>query len=738
MNRYLLMLLLSLLTASLSFAQASEDKVNGTIMDEGNNPVPFASVVWENNNTVGTTSDEQGKFSLPRVEGANAIVVSFMGYETQTVSVKSDSKFVIVTLKSKDVQLDDVAVVARKKTEVISKRDPLKVEKLTSASMETLPCCHLAAVFENSLSVDKTYTDAVTGTEEIKMLGLAGKYTQILSEELPLARGLSSSFGMNVPGPFLKSVSISKGIGSVISGYEGITGQIQLFMKQPEDSERFFFNLYGDSNGSTDINLYKGIEIGKNKKWNSMLLVHGSNHWGEHDKNHDGFLDNTKGEKYNITQTFKYNNEGKYRHQFGYRFMYKESIGGEKNFKESRDRGTKNHYGVGINSRRFEVFSNQMFRIKNLEGFTFGLKTNFANFERDAYFGLQQYRGKENNFNTVLNIEKSWKKLGQKLNFGASFMYDEYNESLNKADFDREEIVPGLFTEYTVKPSEKITFIAGLRGDYHNEYDLFITPRFHFKYNFSDRSVFRLLAGKGYRTANVIMDNMGFLASSRQWKFKLDEKDLLEESWSYGASLSHTLSIGAQDFNVELDYYRTEFENKVITDLYSNPKEINFTALDGESFANSVQAQVSFEPFNSFSVKMAGRYNEVKETYNGKLQDQYYNSKFKGLLTFSYATNFSKWQFDMTNQFIGKAKLPYLKGGKYENYSPAFYQLHMQVTRRFKKFDIYLAAENLTNYKQDHPIISADDPFSENFDATRIWGPVSGVKIAGGIRLKIK
>lgn len=738
MHRLITIILTILLSANLVKAQAADTNIKGIVTDNKNQPIPFVNIIWKNNPGVGTITDQDGSFTIPLTNQRDSLQAITLGYQTQTLKIDPQAEIQIIILTPEDKQLNDVSVVARRKSEIISKKSSLKVEKLTTASLEQLPCCHLAASFENTLSVDKSYPDAVTGTEEIRMLGLAGVYTQVLSEELPLARGLSSSFGLYVPGAFLESINISKGIGSVTSGYEGITGQIQLFLKQPENTDRFFLNLYSNSNGASDINLYKGFEMGKKKRWNTILFIHGSSHFGRHDKNKDGFLDIPTGEGYHIAQTIKYTNPGLYRHQLGYRLMYKENQGGQTGFNPKQDKGTTNNYGVGIESRRWEIFSNQMIKLKNLKGVTIGLKNNISHFKRDAFFGLKEYNAREDNFNSILHIEKRWEAMEQKINFGASFMYDKTNESLDSINIDREEIVPGFFSEYSIKPSEKMTIIAGVRLDNHNHYKLLFTPRLHFKYDFSDKSVFRIRAGKGYRTANTIIDNTGLLPSSKTWNLPESTKDLKEEAWSYGASLSHDLSLAGQEFNIELDFNRTEFEDKIITDLERDPSRIYFTKLNGESYANTYQVQITTSPIKQLVVKMAGRYNQVKETYQGLLRDKLFNAKFKGLLTLSYATKYSKWKFNITNQIIGKAKLPLLEGDEFATHSPAFYQLHAQITRKFKHFEIYVAGENITNYTQKNPILGANNPFSSEFDATRIWAPIMGTKLSGGIRLRIK
>ena len=72
-----------------------------------------------------------------------------------------------------------------------------------------------------------------------------------------------------------------------------------------------------------------------------------------------------------------------------------------------------------------------------------------------------------------------------------------------------------------------------------------------------------------------------------------------------------------------------------------------------------------------------------------------------------------------------------------DGYTPAYPLLYAQITKRFKGLDLYVGGENLTNYRQHMPILHADDPFSTDFDASCVWGPLMGLKIYAGIRVTI-
>ena len=106
-------------------------------------------------------------------------------------------------------------------------------------------CCNLSESFETSPAVDVSYTDAVTGIKQIQLLGLAGSYTQITTENTPEIRGLVGSYGLTfIPGPWIEGIQLTKGTGSVVNGYESIAGQINVEEKKPDKMDRLLLNAY--------------------------------------------------------------------------------------------------------------------------------------------------------------------------------------------------------------------------------------------------------------------------------------------------------------------------------------------------------------------------------------------------------------------------------------------------------------------------------------------------------------
>jgi len=195
--------------------------------------------------------------------------------------------------------------------------------------------------------------------------------------------------------------------------------------------------------------------------------------------------------------------------------------------------------------------------------------------------------------------------------------------------------------------------------------------------------------------------------------------------------------------SLNAEYYRTDFINQAIIDRDQDISKIIIYNLDGKSYSNSFQVEAGYELFKGLDLTAAFRYNDVKMTINENLLTKPLVNIYKGLINLSYTSNMKKWQFDFTAQFNGESRLSNSYGNP-DQYmmatkSPKYTIINAQVTKFFRKWEIYIGGENLANFKQENPIIGADDPFWKNFfDSSMVWGPITGIKIYAGFRYYIK
>ncbi|MEL7004236.1 MAG: TonB-dependent receptor [Bacteroidota bacterium] len=421
--------------------------------------------------------------------------------------------------------------------------------------------------------------------------------------------------------------------------------------------------------------------------------------------------------------------------------------GGELGFEEQRDRNTTNNYGLEINAKRYEAWGKVGYVFPGKPYKSFGFQLSATRHEHDSYFGFNNHDVDQNSFYGNFIYQSIFSNTTHKFKTGVSVTHDEYDEQFNDAGFDRLETVPGAFFEYTYDDTEKLTVIAGIRADYNTLFDnLFFTPRLHLRYNVTPSTVVRASIGEGRRTANIIAENTGILASSRQISFQNTTSDKgygfrQDKALNFGINLSQEFRYDYRNGILNIDFYHTRFDDQVVLDLDQNPHQAIFLGLDGTSYSNSLQAQVDYELVKRVDLRVAYRWLDVQVDYTqGQLQKPLV-ARNRAFLNLAYE-NRTDWSFDYTLLWTGEQRVPntstnpesFQRSGRSED----FITMNAQVTKSFKKgWDVYLGMENINNYTQDDPIISAGDPFSPYFDSSLVWAPIFGRMIYAGFRYKI-
>lgn len=737
MKRYILLTCLFLWQFTQIYAQQVKGGVFEMIGGESN-PLIGANVV-QLNTLNGTTTDAEGHFNLNLERKApKKLVVSYVSYQSDTINLNETGfGHVHVTLDNLK-NLDEVEVVSRKSGSHISRSETRGITSINEGELQKAACCNLSESFENSASVDVSYADAVTGAKQIQLLGLAGLYTQMLTENIPNLRGLAIPYRLGyVPGSWMESIQVSKGTSSVINGYEAMAGQINIEYKKPDEGEKFFLNLYGNQMGKIEGNLNTRFEL--NEKWSTMILAHAEYNGTKHDDNDDSFMDDPLIEQVNLLNRWKYKGDN-LRLQFGIQYLTENRQGGQMNFDPGEPHDTENGYGIGVETDRYLGFFKMGYILKNRDKSSIGFQNQVVYHDVTSFYGLNDYNADQFSYYGNLMFQSYINDTRHQYTTGISFSLDNYNQQLNDTSWIRNEQVAGGFFQYTYSNFKNLNIIAGLRLDHNNLYGWLFTPRLHAKYNINEHNVLRLSFGRGYRTANVIAENTSILATSKQIQFL--ENLEIESSWNFGLTYTAYIDIGSRELTLTTDYFYTKFNNQVILDREEDPFIVYIYNLDGPSYSNSIQVETQYEPINRFELKLAFRYNDVKTTIGDELQEKPFVSKYIGLLSASYQTNLKKWQFDMNLQLNGDQRLPYT-GFNPEIYqsperSPVYAILNTQVTKYFKRWDVYIGGENLTSYKQNNPIIQPHEPFGEYFDSSMVWGPVSGIKVYAGIRFTIK
>ena len=741
-NKITLITLLLMAFATSAFAQGF---IEGTVYEQNEKgektPLPGVNVYWKIVNE-GVVTDAHGHYKIPLHERIGCLVFSCISYENDTIHHLVEPMHYDHVFNTAHM-LGEVEIKAREKASYLNTIKPIAVQEITSESLKRAACCTLAGSFENNASVDVEYSDAVTGAKQIQLLGLSGIYTQMMTEIIPNFRGLASTFGLNyVPGTWMHGIQVSKGTSSVRNGYESITGQINVDFKEPvkDKSEKVFFNLYANSMLMTDFNFNGRVKVGKND--GIMLFGHVSHNHMKMDGNGDTFLDDPMTTQYNVFLRYNHPHVGRFGCKVGLKALKETRLGGQMDFdpKHRFDVGY-NFYGIGINTERYEAFAKGGYHFDRKDT-SLGTQHQVTYHKVDSYYGLTDYNANQLSYYGNLLFDSYLFNDHHTYSVGASYTYDKYDEHLNDSTFQRIEHVPGAFAEYVFSDDHHWSIIAGFRADYNSYYQrMLYTPRLHVRFMTHDELTLRASAGKGYRSPNILAENSTMLASARQIVFVDTPK--MEEAWNYGINLTKGIDIGWREIVINADFYRTDFVNQIVLDRDADAHQVRIYNLNGKSYSNSAQIEANCEIFRDFDLTLAFRYNDVKMTINDTLREKPFVNRYKGLVTMSYAPG--TWQFDLTTQFNGDSRVPDLSGNASATpeqnigRSPFYVIMNAQITKSLGKYwEVYVGGENLTNYTQKYPIISADNPQSDDFDASMVWGPLSGIRAYVGVRFTVK
>lgn len=731
-----LIIIIYIILPFISIAQNLKGVVFGN-EKEGKTTLPGVNIYWQGTNR-GVVSTEDGTFEIKKGNNQHMLVFSFVGYETKTIHI--DNLDYLEVVLDPNLKLEEVTVIKKDRGTYLSAMETIHTERIGSAELHKAACCNLAESFETNPSVDVNYSDAVTGAKQIRLLGLDGIYSQLQIENLPDLRGLATTFGLTyIPGPWLESIQVSKGASSVLNGYESIAGQINGEIKKPDSGEKLFLNAYANQHGKMEFNANTNLRVYKDML-STGLLVHASGLNMRNDDNHDGFLDDPLSKQLQISNRWKFTNYKGFMTQAGINILAEDRLGGQVDFEDGMTQSVSNPYGISIKTNRITGYMKSGIVSKD-QRTALAILANFTGHQTNSFYGMTNYDASETRFYGSMILTRDLDKNAvHSLNAGVSFIYDNFNESLYNINLDRVENVPGVFAEYTLKPLENLTFMAGIRADSHNIFGTFITPRMHFRYKMNDHFTFRANAGKGYRTANMVTENNYLLASYR--KIQLDDKNMQEEAWNYGFSIVQDYILWGREMQINAEFFRTDFQSQLVVDRESSAEFVILSPLAGKSYANSLQFDVRYQPIERLDVLLAYRLNDTKQTIGGVLKEVPLNSRYKGLINLNYSTNLKKWMFDYTVQFNGGGRIPrpYEEwqnladiSGDYFEFQP-YTVMNAQVTKYFRYWNIYLGSENITNFKQPNPIEGAENPYSKGFDATNIWGPVVGRKVYLGVR----
>lgn len=711
----------------ISTAQTPHDYIKGTIVDENEAPLFGANLLWEGT-TIGTVSDLEGLYQIPIPEKYPArLLVSYVGFQSQQLTVDKWGYYHVVL--SESTTLKGVEVKAKVNTSELSMINPLNVQKISSGELEKSACCNLGESFETNASIDVSFSDAITGARQIQMLGLDGIYSQITQENMPLIRGLSAAYGLGfTPGSWIESIQVAKGVGSVVNGFESITGQINLELYKPQTAFPLFLNAYLSSEGKLEKNIIFSQQKGD---WKSATLLHASTTTLEHDVNEDGFKDHPDGYQLNAINRWQYTGNEDFHIAFGVKGMLENKVAGSF--------GDSETFVVNLENNILEFFSKTGWKRLATPAKSMGLQTNLRIHEFEGVFGTNIYKVSQHSAYLNYIYQSYIWNTNHSYKIGLNYYADAY-EKKGIVDSTFIDIVSGAFWEYEYTASDAFSAIIGLRADYHDTHGLLNTPRAHLKWNPSEDMIIRVSGGRGFRTAQPLVENIGALVTNRA--IHLSDDLAPEIANNFGGNIAQCFYLFDREGSLNADVYYTFFENQVIVDQ-EQQGVLNFYNLEGNSTSKVLQLDFNYELAERLDVKASYKAQEVIATFGGVDKFVPFVPKERLMVNVAYETFFENWKFDITLQHVGSSRVPehdLLVANKQliDGWSEPFQKVNAQMTHIVQNFEIYLGGENLLDYKQDTPILNHQNPAATNFDGSLIWAPTMGRMFYLGFRYKLK
>ena len=736
-----------LLIFCVSISSYSQEFLTGTVsyINDNNKSVNLegVSIYWLDS-SVGVVSDQNGFYSIPFEKSINKLVFKILGFQDDIVVINGVKQYDHIMTEDL-AELDEVILSKRKNT---IQKSYFKTQNIVNVSSDELlkaACCNVSESFETNPSIDVSFSNAITGVKQVKMLGLESPYLLITEENIPMVRGASQVFGLSfIPGSWVESMQITKGSGSVVNGFESISGQINIELIKPVDYAPIFINVFRSSVGRNEFNFHLNSKI--NSKFNSILFVHADNNSTIYDTNNDGFLDSPTFKGFNFFNRYQYTDLEKGVVSFlGFKYMKNDKEAGEDvaNLKLERLAWISE-----INTERFDTNFKLGYVNPNIPYQSIGFQMAYSNHIQNSYFGLRNYDIKQNSFYSSFLYNSIITNTMNKFKAGLNFSFDDYHEivDISKINYNRIDKSLGAFFEYSYDNLEKISLVAGLRYDIHNNLGSFLTPRFHLRYKPFEKSVFRFSIGSGRKASNIFSENQEIFSTGRTIKIKNEKGNFYglnpEKATNYGISFRQGFVLNKQDGDITIDYYITDFENQIVVD-WEKQGELSFYNLEGKSYAKSFQIEMDYSISNNVKIKSAFKNYNVKKQYNSGFKQNPLTPKNRFFTNLDFSSNLTEngkqWKFDFTYNWVGQQRLPIHSDQSLVNgLSPSYTLLNTQLTRVFsEKFEIYIGGENIGSYTQKPPILDSKNPFGANFDSTLVYAPIMAPMLYAGIRLKL-
>jgi len=640
----------------------------------------------------------------------------------------------------------------------LSKKSVLSKELISEVELRKAACCDLSESFETNASISASFTDAVTGTRQIRLLGLEGPYALYTRGNLQTMGGLSSVLGLAlIPGAWIQSIQLTKGPGSVVNGASAMSGQINYELRPSFTKEKAHFNLFAGPGRFEQNAIYTWKQT---PRLSSNIMVHGRQQLFRWDGNNDGYLDAPLSNHIFVQNAWKHNGKNS-EAQFGIKASTIKNIGGSTLYGYPTLVPIWSHE---LKTNRYELWAKRGYFLDGGINRSIGTQFSATYQDLDSYFGNRLFTGKERRLYGNLILQDNIFNTRHTLKGGLDANSFSISQQMWENDGSYDGLCTGVYGEYSYVNSpdgEGFSMILGQRIDVLRHYLPFYVPRLHLKYN-SGPWAFRGQASRSWRIPTLGAEYMGYMANNRTAVFLGNGGgpiiETIEKSNTYGIGVNWSKDVLFKEMQWYADVFYTQFANKVVFD-FDGSTDTLLIGSPGGAYPNiqerilyspySISAQVGgqYELFHRTMIKVSYRYQDVKQRdltafyASGAIEDYFRLEEvilnvphlIYGGLSYSGRRGLG---FELNATYNSSQRLPTIG---YAKRSPAFTMLNAQFSKKGRAYgQIYVGFQNLLNVRQLNPIVGGDLPFDGNFDASIVWGPIMGRQVYAGWRYDLR
>ncbi|MEP6262528.1 MAG: TonB-dependent receptor [Gillisia sp.] len=704
----------------------AQNKFSAKILDATTSKPLFGANAGVEGTTLGATANEEGSILITKIpNGPQVIIFSFLGYTSQSLNLNfplEEEMTFEIRLEPKGEEMDAVIIAATRSRRTIADL-PTRVEVLSGEELEekgNMKPGDIRMLLNETTGIQTQQTSATSYNSSIRIQGLEGKYTQLLKDGFPLYSGFSGGLSLLQIVPLdLRQVEVIKGSASTLYGEGAISGLVNLVSRTPGEERQLNFLINGTSALGLDLSGFYSEKFGKL----GTTVFTSYNLGTPYDPSDEGFTAIPKFRRLTINPRMFYDLTERSSLELGINTVIEERIGGDIDFIKGNP--VENPYFEKNNTER--ITTRAAFNTSFNNGAYLTLKNSFSFFERsieipDYRFSGDQFASFNEASYTFGNRELEWI-------LGGNFWIDrfEQKEVINGRPVDYNYITLGAFLQNTWKLSEIISLETGLRTDYHNEFGLFVLPRFSLLANFNPQWTARLGGGLGYKTPTVFTED----AERVQFKnvLPLDVENTTAESSiggnfdvNYRSSLFETI-----DFTGNVLLFYTRVQDPVVL-MNTFPNVLEYLQPDGFIDTQGIEANFTFG-YNDFKLFTGYTFADVNRHYNGITTQMPLVATHRLNNVLMYEVE-EKWKIGLEGYYFGKQQLTDGRVGE------QYWIFGLMMERLWEDFSLFLNFENFTDTRQSRfdPIFtgSRSNPQFED-----IFAPVDGFVINGGIKIKL-